>query len=684
MNATTPSQPPASARRVPKMIALCAIGLLGFVLLAYFVVTSNGFLKAFVLPRVGKSLGAALTADSLSISPLSSARIRDLKVSTGGTEPLLSVNEVFARFSLMDLMGGTLTVKELTVDTPALRILPTPDGRDSLQPLLDAQTQSPATPGSSASKPPRLNLQNISIRNASFRKQSTASDKSREVLEIHKAVLTLDRLIGVEAGQLGFSGEMRADMGTNGTMQGSFQGNFKLALSEALVPRELNGAASAVVSQSSGRLSALQGFSPILEADVTPSEVRRVQLRFEQNARALGVFNVSGPFDAGKTEGKLQLAISGINDQVLNPLGAAFGLSFGKTSIRGSSGLEIRGGGKVVQGTASLSVDQFNLVQGDSQTPPVDLSLACDLSADLLSKTGILKSLQLKGTQAGRTLISSALSAPMNLAWGAQSAGAGEASLDLMVSDLNLADWKSFLGGPIEAGNLSGRTRLTAQSGGKKLMFEKSGEVQGLDLSLGDPPFRQGTLKMRAAGELLDFGRMELKSFKVDLSRDGRVGLSSEGTAAFDKGSGAFSVKAGTEIVSEVLLGSGFREPLAVGVSGEGTWTQPGRLDLKEASVTLSPTPRAASNTASLRGRLDLSKPGGMEGVLSLRSQTLDLSRLWELVSPPAPVSPPPESEAPIAFPNEEPGPAAFGIRSLKLDAELSKVFLGEIEASGV
>src|SRR5512137_3005371 len=98
-------------------------GLGGFVLLvvvAYFYLTSASFLKSFVLPRVSQAAGATVTVEDASISPFSSVTLRQLKVQTTGTEPLVSVREVRVRYRLMDIIGGKINVAEVMVDSPVV------------------------------------------------------------------------------------------------------------------------------------------------------------------------------------------------------------------------------------------------------------------------------------------------------------------------------------------------------------------------------------------------------------------------------------------------------------------------------------------------------------------------------------------------------------------------------------
>jgi len=122
-----------------------------FVLLiiAWFVVTSESFFKGTILPRVGKAMNATITADSASMSPFSQVILRGVKIQTTGTEPLLTVTELRARYSLTAMMGGNIKVDEVLIDSPAVTVIENANGTRNTDPLMQASAQ----PNAKESKP---------------------------------------------------------------------------------------------------------------------------------------------------------------------------------------------------------------------------------------------------------------------------------------------------------------------------------------------------------------------------------------------------------------------------------------------------------------------------------------------------------------------------------------------------
>lgn len=140
--------------------------LMVLLVVAYFAVTSSAFFTGVILPRVGKAINAQVTVSEASISPFSQVVLRNLKLQPTGAEPLLTVNEVRLRYSLMDIIRGNIQVDEVALVSPTVTLIENPDGTSNLDPLLKAQPQKapekqPAPPAApSAAKPPQIDVKN--------------------------------------------------------------------------------------------------------------------------------------------------------------------------------------------------------------------------------------------------------------------------------------------------------------------------------------------------------------------------------------------------------------------------------------------------------------------------------------------------------------------------------------------
>ena len=87
--------------------------LLLLIVVAYFVGTSSAFVKGVILPKASASMNAKITVGDISVSPFSQVYIRQLRVETKGTEPLVTAEEARVRYSLMDILKGNINVQEV-------------------------------------------------------------------------------------------------------------------------------------------------------------------------------------------------------------------------------------------------------------------------------------------------------------------------------------------------------------------------------------------------------------------------------------------------------------------------------------------------------------------------------------------------------------------------------------------
>src|SRR5215831_13802514 len=106
---------------------------------AYFVGTSSAFFKGVILPRMARAINANISVSDASISPFKQIILRNLKIQTTGTEPLLAAPEVVARYRLMDIIRGHINVDEVSVSSPTFVLVENPDRTSNLDPILKSQ-----------------------------------------------------------------------------------------------------------------------------------------------------------------------------------------------------------------------------------------------------------------------------------------------------------------------------------------------------------------------------------------------------------------------------------------------------------------------------------------------------------------------------------------------------------------
>lgn len=673
------SSPPAKRSSWLRKLMFAFGGLLVFLVVAYFVVTSSAFFKGVILPRASSAIGGQITVADAAISPFSQVHLRQLKVQTTGTEPLLQAEEVRLRYSLSSILGGTMKVDEVTIVNPVVQIIENADGTSNLDPLLKPEGKPAPKSSPQPGKPPQIDLKNFALKNATIRRVKNLKDGGREVAELSGVNVTLDQLKNGQAGKLTSLAAFKYTRPTNDVLEAKSSASLEFTLGADLMPQTVKVIGEQEVVRADGSLRELAGHRTTLTGDVTPTEVKEFVQRVFKGSQLLGELKVSGPLDLSKKEGKLKLEVASLDRQVLNLIGAPLGIDFGTTTVDSTTEITLTQGGSVITANSQLKVAKFSVTQNGKTTPPIDLQMAYDVAVNTTDKTARLQTLTLDGKQNQKQLLRGGLSQPMTFSWGNAASATGDSVLDLTVTDFNFADWKSLLGDAVTAGRLSAQLNLRSEQGGKQLKLAVISQIDEFAAQLGAPPLTAANLKLKLDGQVNDFKKISLSDFRLDLTRQAQPALTVTGSAGYD--GAAFNLQTQIDAVMARLLGSGPATPLTAGVKLDGTFTNQ-VLVLREMAVVLPPTQRAPKNELSAIGRLDLSTPGLTQGQLSIKSEALELTQLYDIFvggksTLPTGVNSPAEP-APSSPGNVEPEPMKLPLL-FTADASLGRVFLHEL-----
>ncbi|HTQ51586.1 MAG TPA: AsmA family protein, partial [Candidatus Acidoferrales bacterium] len=143
-------------------------------LVLYFTATSQAFLKGVILPSVSKTLGANVTVAGAQISPFSHVLLQDLKVQPPGGEPLLTVQQIHANYSLWSILHGNMAVGEVAIESPVVTVIINADGSCNLDALTktgakETKPATPAAPKNAAAKPLQVDIKKVALNNATVR-----------------------------------------------------------------------------------------------------------------------------------------------------------------------------------------------------------------------------------------------------------------------------------------------------------------------------------------------------------------------------------------------------------------------------------------------------------------------------------------------------------------------------------
>lgn len=732
-----PSTVPTKRRGLFRKLAFLAGGLFLLLVVGFFVVTSGAFLRGVILPKVGQAMNAEVTATDASLSPFSQIVLKGFKVQTTGTEPLVTAQEVRARYHLWDIIGGRIHVDEVALVSPVVNIIYNADDTSNLDPILKSPSSSGQKPATSPvpSVPPQIDIRKVALNNATVRLVKNHSGGGRDVTEVANLNIELADLKNGQTAKLTLAADLSVDNrppapGTNASLQARISAAYTFALSADLQPAALQGNSRFSVTKAGGAFAELAALDLALEADATPTEVKQLALRFQKAGADLGEVRVRGPFDLAKSEGVLQIEIPRLDRSVLNLAGASAGIDFGGTTVHSTNQITITKAGQVIAALGQLRFSQLSLTQKGATTPPVDLHLAYQTTVDLGQSSALLQTLILTGTQNGRPLLSTELTSPMPVAWGKATGttAVGDAALNLIMTNLSLADWKAFTGQPDAAGLASATLKIRSQRGGQLLRFNLGAQLDNLSLKLASNSITQAAVSLSVAGEASGVQQISLTSFRVALARQGEEITSVFGGGQFDlekkttdvnvtldaalsrllalaptpglelsSGRASATLHVMQQAQTQSITGNlgllelsgrkdGLKfENLAAGVVLDLALTNPTILDLRLCRLTLPATARVATNAAQLSGRIDFTQADALVGRLKLSADAFDATPYYDLVAgqtapaskPDAPATVPAPAPAPGG--DTEPAPMQLPLKDFTFEAEIHRFHLREL-----
>jgi len=503
----------------------------------YFVVTSSSFVQRQILPRVSDSLNANVTVSSAEIHPFSHVVLHDLKVQPRNqptnSPPLLTAPNVSLSYSLMDIIGGNIHVDELTISSPTITVVKNPDGSSNL----DGFPKSEKKQGSS--KPLKLDVRKVTISNASVSMIQNQKNGTRDLTAVTNLDVSLTGLKNGDAGKLQFSAIVRDENNPPapamyGLLQAKVDGSFNFSFTPDLKPNTVLGDANMDISQAAGSFSDFAKLKGLLHCDLSPTEIKALSLNFEKDGVHLGELRASGPFDAQKSEGTLNVELLSVDKKVLNLLGAQSGFDFGSTTVTLTNQVELAKAGAAISVVGELSASKFQLSRTNQSTPALDLRADYNVSVDKTAQSALLRRLNVAGTQDGRSLLRGELTSPMTVAWGNQTNAVGDSAFTLAVTKLNLRDWKIFLGDLVSAGTNDLNLKVMSQQNGKRVTFDVTNQIANLEANVGGQHLSQTSVSLAARGQATDLKQFNLSNYTLEIAKANHTALSVSGSGTYD------------------------------------------------------------------------------------------------------------------------------------------------------
>jgi uncharacterized protein involved in outer membrane biogenesis len=587
-------------------------------LVAYLVVTSSGFIKRVILPRVSAAIHADVTVTDISVHPFRKITVRGLKVQVKGQEPVITAPEVRASYSLWSILRGKPRISEIALMSPTVNLVENPDGSSNWDALKTSGKKpaesKPSRPGK-PSKPAQIEVRKVTVSNATIRKIKNYAGGRYDSLELANVNVLLANVKNGQSGtlQLGALIQMENNppTGKAGHLQAAVSGNFNFTLNADLKPAPVTGQARLDVSRADGVFSDFSGFSAVLDCDVTPAQIKQAVLHFQRGGTPLGELAVSGSLDMEKMEGRLKVELRGIDRRLLNLAGNPGGIDFGTTTISSSNEIELTKAGSVLNATGRFDAGHVQLTRAGQTTPTLNFNASYAVTVDRAAQTALLSGLNVAGTQNGNPLLTAHLTRPMNLAWGKDASGTGDSALDLAVTDLSLPDWKPFLGAAAAAGKVDLTLKLSSPQGGRQLTFDLDSRIDNFAARIGGHPMVQATVSLHARGQAVNFKQFNLSEYRLLVLRQNQALVTATGSGTYDRAGGNADMQVALQALPAALCQA--LPQSGMSFSG-GTVELKGRVTQKQ-------------NTQTITGKLVLANLTGQAGQNQFRDfgSTMDL-----------------------------------------------------------
>lgn len=529
-----------------KKLGLAAAALLVLLIVGYFVVTSAMFQKGVVLPRVAKAIGAELTVEDTSISPFSSVVLRGVKLQMPGSEPIFTAKEIHARYSLMDIIRGNITVEEAAVSGAVINVVQNPDGTFNFTPIVKAtgskEPKAAKSATSTPSAPPKLSIKSISVKDSAIRFAKSDKSGARLLAELAGVSVVVSNIQNGQTGKLTIGTDLKFEQTTGGTntvdaLAAKFTSAFDFTLKPDLLPQGFKGGLRIDTTQARGGFADASGLATTLELDLTMTDIKQFALKVARGQQQLATVAVSGPFDALKQEGKLRIDVAGLDKNVLNIVGAKLGLDFGNTSISLGNEITLAKAGKSIAATGQFAANNFGVTQQGTTTPPLDLKLAYQVAVDLPGQSATVSTFNFTGTRQQQPLLSATLSKPLAVSWSTNATGnVGDSEFALNVTGLNLADWRPFLGKVAPDGRVDVALQVAAQNMGKQLGLNLTANVVGLTAIAGTNRFNQLGASVSLKAKVDDFKQVNLELLDAKTTQAGQPLANVAAAGKFDAG----------------------------------------------------------------------------------------------------------------------------------------------------
>ncbi|MFA6290914.1 MAG: DUF748 domain-containing protein [Victivallales bacterium] len=526
-----------------KIVVFSLLGIFGFVILLYFVLTSQTFIQSQILPRVSQAIGAPLTAKKISFSPFSGIELQNIEIGSGESQ-LLHAKTVRCGYELMPIFRGELIVRELVLDGVKIQVIQDAAGKSNL-PHAPAKSVAPSVSPTTkkgdarAGLPFKPTLKNIRISNLSLAFRQTGKDSQQSLLfELRDFNLNLPEFRLDKPAKLEFRGNLQLTRGNEFQLQNAtLDGKLTAEINSQMQPRSV--LMEIQLNEVSGHFQKidLARHSIALSMNLTGNgnNFTLQQLRFSESKadQVEAAIMLRGNGTLNPLTADLNIAIDPVTAPALNLLGSlAGGLDFGKTSlsyqgrVKFQAAQQIESDGNLNVTNASITSPTLKLT-----VPPMDFSLVHAASFDLKTQLVKLNTMQAGLHEEGREMLALNLSRQLIITLNPSGAAANAepANINLTIKRFNLLLANAFLPPKsnlrLTAGELSAEINLDAANLGKQVRAAGRVTVENFGFDSGANHVRDLNIKDDFDISLTDFAKLKIKRQELELLRKNQTAM---------------------------------------------------------------------------------------------------------------------------------------------------------------
>jgi|GEM_PF-1560263 len=206
------------SRKLRRLVLVLLLLVVGLPLVAYLLLTRPFFLKAVVLPRIEQAAGITLRVEDISLSPFSRLELGNATLSAPDKGiRKAKIPGLTARYDLIDILRGTVTVHEVVLRNPEITLVPS-ERTDAAEEEDEEQTEP---------SPPRLNIGEIRIEQGALTLEASSHTVTLRDLNL--------RVPGIRTGEsiapnLDTAFEIAPATPETPPLKGTFHGAFVLGL----------------------------------------------------------------------------------------------------------------------------------------------------------------------------------------------------------------------------------------------------------------------------------------------------------------------------------------------------------------------------------------------------------------------------------------------------------------------